>query len=313
MGWLYRGERRVQGRQSTQKADWLAWVMLALPPLFWAGNFIVGRAMRDTVPPMALSFYRWLIALVCLLPFAWPAFKRDARHYWRVRWTLLGVSLTGVAAFNVLVYIGLQSTSAANGMLLNSFIPLLIAALGALLYRERLTLGQWSGMLLSLCGVVIIVSHGSWQALISLSVARGDLIVFIATVCWAFYTLWLRQIPAAIDRRGLMLAQILIGLVALLPLYVWEWLQGNVAAWNMHSLLAVGYVGIFPSVVAFMLYGAGVMRVGAARAGLFIHLIPLFGALLSVVVLREALHLYQLVGMLAILSGVVWVNRKAGH
>lgn len=303
----------MQGRQSTQKADWLAWVMLALPPLFWAGNFIVGRAMRDTVPPMALSFYRWLIALVCLLPFAWPAFKRDARHYWRVRWTLLGVSLTGVAAFNVLVYIGLQSTSAANGMLLNSFIPLLIAALGALLYRERLTLGQWSGMLLSLCGVIIIVSHGSWQALVSLSVARGDLIVFIATVCWAFYTLWLRQIPAAIDRRGLMLAQILIGLVALLPLYVWEWLQGNVAAWNMHSLLAVGYVGIFPSVVAFMLYGAGVMRVGAARAGLFIHLIPLFGALLSVVVLREALHLYQLVGMLAILSGVVWVNRKAGH
>lgn len=303
----------MQGRQSTQKADWLAWVMLALPPLFWAGNFIVGRAMRDTVPPMALSFYRWLIALVCLLPFAWPAFKRDARHYWRVRWILLGVSLTGVAAFNVLVYIGLQSTSAANGMLLNSFIPLLIAALGALLYSERLTLGQWSGMLLSLCGVVIIVSHGSWQALVSLSVARGDLIVFIATVCWAFYTLWLRQIPAAIDRRGLMLAQILIGLVALLPLYVWEWLQGNVAAWNMHSLLAVGYVGIFPSVVAFMLYGAGVMRVGAARAGLFIHLIPLFGALLSVVVLREALHLYQLVGMLAILSGVVWVNRKAGH
>lgn len=303
----------MQGRQSTQKADWLAWVMLALPPLFWAGNFIVGRAMRDTVPPMALSFYRWLIALVCLLPFAWPAFKRDARHYWRVRWTLLGVSLTGVAAFNVLVYIGLQSTSAANGMLLNSFIPLLIAALGALLYHERLTLGQWSGMLLSLCGVIIIVSHGSWQALVSLSVARGDLIVFIATVCWAFYTLWLRQIPAAIDRRGLMLAQILIGLVALLPLYVWEWLQGNVAAWNMHSLLAVGYVGIFPSVVAFMLYGAGVMRVGAARAGLFIHLIPLFGALLSVVVLREALHLYQLVGMLAILSGVVWVNRKAGH
>lgn len=303
----------MQGRQSTQKADWLAWVMLALPPLFWAGNFIVGRAMRDTIPPMALSFYRWLIALVCLLPFAWPAFKRDAGHYWRVRWTLLGVSLTGVAAFNVLVYIGLQSTSAANGMLLNSFIPLLIAALGALLYRERLTLGQWSGMLLSLCGVAIIVSHGSWQALVSLSVARGDLIVFIATVCWAFYTLWLRQIPAAIDRRGLMLAQILIGLVALLPLFVWEWLQGNVAAWNMHSLLAVGYVGIFPSVVAFMLYGAGVMRVGAARAGLFIHLIPLFGALLSVVVLREALHLYQLVGMLAILSGVVWVNRKAGH
>ncbi|SIQ24953.1 Threonine/homoserine efflux transporter RhtA [Aeromonas sp. RU39B] len=303
----------MQGRQSTQKADWLAWVMLALPPLFWAGNFIVGRAMRDTVPPMALSFYRWLIALVCLLPFVWPAFKRDARHYWRVRWTLLGVSLTGVAAFNVLVYIGLQSTSAANGMLLNSFIPLLIAALGALLYRERLTLGQWSGMLLSLCGVIIIVSHGSWQTLVSLSVARGDLIVFIATVCWAFYTLWLRQIPVAIDRRGLMLAQILIGLVALLPLYVWEWLQGNVAAWNMHSLLAVGYVGIFPSVVAFMLYGAGVMRVGAARAGLFIHLIPLFGALLSVVVLREALHLYQLVGMLAILSGVVWVNRKAGH
>jgi drug/metabolite transporter (DMT)-like permease len=289
---------------------WSTLLMLVLPPLFWSGNFIVGRALRDLVPPMALSFDRWLIALLCLLPFTWHIVRRDARRYWQHRWLVLGVSLTGVAAFNVLVYWGLQSTSAANGMMLNSFIPLLIAGLGALFYRQRLSAVQWLGVLVSFTGVMVIVAHGSWTVLRALQFATGDAIVFVATICWAFFTLWLKQIPADIDRRGLLLVQIVITLVVLAPLVAWEHVAGHVTHWNADSLMGVLFVGIFPSVLAFALYSAGVVRVGAARAGLFIHLLPVFGALLSVLVLHEALHLYQGVGMVVIFLGVALANRQ---
>ncbi|KAF7600700.1 MAG: EamA family transporter [Candidatus Dactylopiibacterium carminicum] len=296
-----------------QKADWAGIAMLTLPPLFWAGNFIVGRAMRDTVPPLALSFDRWVIAFCCLSPFAWRAMLRDLPRYREFFWRLLGLAATGVAAFNVLVYFGLQSTSAANGMMLNSFIPLLIAGIGALFYRQRLTPAQIAGFIVSFFGVTLIVSHGDPRTLASQGLSQGDALVFIATVCWAFYTLWLRQIPAEIDRLGLMLAQIVIALVLLAPLLAWEMASGRHVVWGTNSLLAIAYVGVFPSVLAFVLYGAGVMRVGAARAGLFIHLLPVFGTLLSVTLLREPLHGYQLFGMGAILAGVAWANRPAGR
>lgn len=289
--------------------NWATLLTLVLPPLFWAGNFIVGRSVRDTVPPMALVFDRWILALVCLLPFAWRPFRRELPLYWRHRWHLVGVSVTGVAAFNALVYIGLQSTSAANGLLLNSFIPLLIAAIGALLYRQKLLPAQWLGILISFGGVLVIVAHGSWQTLATMQIARGDGFVFVATICWAFYTLWLKEIPAEIDRRGLMLAQILIALPLLLPFLIFEQHSGHHVIWNAQAMLAIGYIGVFPSVLAFMLYGAAVARVGAARAGLFIHLIPVFGALLSVALLGEPIHAWQIAGMLVIFTGVFCANR----
>lgn len=290
--------------------DIVALVMLVLPSLFWAGNFIVGRAMRNTVPPMALAFDRWIIAAICLLPFAWRAARHDLARYWQHRWLVLGASVTGVAAFNVLVYYGLRSTSAANGMLLNSFIPLLIAAIGLVFYRQRLTAMQLLGIVVSFAGVVVIVAHGSWQVLTSLAISGGDGIVFIATICWAFYTIWLKQIPADIDRRGLMLVQIIVALVLLTPFWLWERAAGHFPVWNTDSLMAIGYIGIFPSVLAFLMYGAGVVRVGAARAGLFIHLIPVFGAVLSVVLLRESVHVYQLLGMVTIFLGVICANLR---
>lgn len=290
------------------RLDGLTLLMLLLPPLFWAGNFIVGRAMRDAVPPIALAVDRWLIALLCLLPFAWRALRREWRHYWPHRWPILGVSLTGVAAFNVLVYLGLHSTSAANGMLLNSFIPLLVVGLGALLYHQPLGWRQGLGILISFAGVLTIVGRGQWAVLAGLAVAPGDLLVFLATVCWALYTLWLRLIPPQLDRLALMLVQIVLALLLLLPLLLWERQTGARPHWTPDALLAIGYIGLFPSVLAFLLYSGAVARVGAARASLFIHLIPVFGTLLSVLLLDEALHAYQLAGMTAIFAGVACAN-----
>lgn len=295
----------------SKPSPFLLYLILVLPPLFWAGNFVVGRAIHSEIPPFTLSFGRWVIALLCILPFAYPAMRRDYLLYWQYRWRLLAVSLIGVAAFNTLVYSGLHFTTATNGTLLNSCIPILILLFGSLFYRLRLQLWQVIGLALSLCGVLTIILHGEWARLLRLEFSIGDLIIFLAMVCWAFYTLWLRDIPASINRLGLMGLQIIIALVLLFPLYLWEAMHGLTPQWNRDVWLALAYVGIFPSVIAYTLYTLGVAYAGAARAGLFIHLMPVFGSLLSVMLLGESLHLFHAVGIAAILGGLFLSNHPA--
>lgn len=289
----------------------LLMLVLVLPPLFWAGNFVVGRAVHANIPPLTLSLGRWVIAFVCILPFALPAMRRDWRLYWQYRWRLLAVSTVGVAAFNTLVYSGLHDTTATNGILLNSCIPILILLFGALFYRLPLHLLQLLGLALSLAGVLTIILHGEWSSLATLDFSGGDLVIFTAMICWALYTLWLRELPATINRIGLMCIQIFIAIILLLPLYAWETHTGQVPQWNHDTWLALAYVGIFPSVIAYTLYTIGVARAGAARAGLFIHLMPVFGSMLSVLFLGENLHVFHALGIAAILGGLVLSSKNS--
>jgi drug/metabolite transporter (DMT)-like permease len=289
---------------SSTRFDAAELAILALPPLFWAGNFVVGRAARGDIPPMALSFGRWAIAFLLLLPFAWKPMRRDLARYWEHRWLLLRVSLIGVGAFNTLVYLGLHTTTAANGLLLNSMIPVLIVLFGALFHGHRLRAVQALGLAISCVGVLIIIMHGEWSRLMALQFSGGDVTVFIAMMCWALYTLWIRGFPADLNRFGLMGAQILIALCALFPLCAWEAAGGLRPTWNSSSLLALLYVGVVPSILAYLLYMQGVARAGAARAGLFVHLVPVYGAILSVMFLGESLHLYHAVGIALILTGL---------
>lgn len=285
--------------------------MLVLPPLFWAGNFVVARAVHGAISPMSLSFGRWVIALACLLPFAWKPMRHDLPRYWQYRWRILAIALLGVAAFNTLIYLGLTTTTATNGLLLNAFIPILIVLMAALFYRQSLRMPQLMGMAVSFAGVLIIIAQGQWQRLAGLAFTQGDLIVFLGMVSWALYTLGLRHIPADINRVGLMGVQIIVGLVLLAPGFAWDWMQGARPALTPGSLAALAYVGVFPSVVAYLLYNLGVARVGAARAGLFIHLMPVFGPLLSAFFLGEALHLYHLAGVCAIFAGIALASRRS--
>ncbi|WP_296980900.1 MULTISPECIES: DMT family transporter [unclassified Thalassolituus] len=288
----------------------LTCALLLLPPLFWAGNFIIGRAVRDEIPPVTLSLYRWIIASLVLLPFAWKALQRDRQLYWQHRWLILGISLTGITAFNSLIYLGLQSTQAANGIILNSFIPLLIVLLGGLFFGYSVGRLQIVGMVVSFAGVLAIVMRGDTQILASLNFAHGDLILLVAMVVWALYTIGLKAVPAGINRTGLLQVQMATGLVFLLPFWGWELASGQTPVWNMHSVLSLAYVGIVPSVLAYLLYNACVARLGPARAGLSIHLMPLFGAGLSVVYLGEQIHLYHIIGAILIFGGILLASRQ---
>ncbi|SUA44443.1 transporter [Neisseria zoodegmatis] len=283
---------------------------LLTPPLLWAGNVIVARAVRNDIPPFTLSFGRWVISLLILLPFAWAAMRRDKALYFQHKKMVAATALTGIAAFNTLVYAGLHTTTSTNALLLNSCIPVLIMLIGAVFYGQRLNRFQTAGLLLSLSGVLVVVLQGSMDNLVALRFHPGDLWVFAAAVCWAFYTLWMKRIPAEINRTGLTAVQIMLGLLVLLPLWWWEQAGGAAVNWNLRSLAGFAYVGIFPSVVAYLCYTAAIARLGAVGAGLSIYLMPVFGTLLAVTLLGETLQMYHVAGIAAIFGGIMLSNRK---
>lgn len=288
----------------------LAYLLLTLTALFWSGNFVLARAMHASVAPMTLSFARWSIALLLLLPFgAAPAWRQRALWlpYWR---RLLALALLGVTGFNSLAYWGLQYTAATNAVLLNSFIPILIVLFGALFFGVTIARRQALAVAISFAGVLLVVAHGDWQRLAALDINRGDAVVFLAMVAWALYTLLLRGMPPALHRIGLLTLQVAIGLIGIVPLFAWELASGRHTPLNAATLATFAYVGTLPSVAAYYFYNLGVARVGAARAGMFIHLMPGFGALLSMLFLGEALQLYHLAGITLILAGVTLATRS---
>ena len=285
------------------------YLLLTLTTLFWSGNFVLARAVHAEIPPLALSFWRWLLALLILLPFAGAQLWRQwpiARAAWR---PLLLLATFGVAAFNSFVYLGLQHTTATNAVLLQSAIPVLIIALSWLFLGQRLAATQFLGLLASLLGVGVIVFHGDLQRLQLLGFNRGDLLVMAAVISWAAYSVLLRYRPAELSALAFLLAIVAFGVLIISPFYLWELAAGKGFAPTLPNLLSVGYVGIFPSVLAYIFWNHGVARVGASRAGLFIHLMPVFGILLSVVFLGERIRFFHFVGIILIFLGIFWVQR----
>lgn len=285
-------------------------LFFVIPPLFWAGNYIVGRAVRNDVPPVTLTFVRWLIALTIILPFAAPHIRRDYRKYLQHPLRIIAVSLSGIAAFSLLVYYGLHHTSGTNALLLNSCVPVLIMLFSCLFFKTRLNHLQIISVFISCCGVLTIILKGDIRALFHLAFSSGDMLLLAAMACFAFYTLWLKKLPADINKMGLLGIQVTITLIAVAPLYFRELHSGAQVYWNQVTIPGVIFLGVFPSFISYLLYGCCVEAVGTERAGLSIHLIPVFGVLLSVVFLGEHIQLFHVIGISIILSGVGLANVK---
>ncbi|EJL72296.1 DMT(drug/metabolite transporter) superfamily permease [Variovorax sp. CF313] len=254
---------------------------------------------------MSLSVGRWAVALVCLLPFAYGSIRRDWRAYWKHRGAVVGSSVVGIAAYNSVLYFGLRTTTASNALLLNSLAPLLIVVLGALLYRQRLQWHQGLGLFLSSVGVVNLVLQGRWSQWHAISFVPGDAIILGAAILWAVYTIWLRQLPSHLDRAGLMTIQIATALVVMLPFLLAEHRLDPGPDWELSAYAAVAYVGVFSSALAYFFYMRAVEHFGPARAGLCIHLAPMFGVVLSALFLHEKLQPYHAAGMSAIGAGLI--------
>jgi drug/metabolite transporter (DMT)-like permease len=280
------------------------YLILSLTSLFWASNMVVGRAVSADIPPFTLAFGRWAIAALLILPFALPHARQQSpmlRRSWR---SLLILGLLGIGGYNTLAYLGLRDTTATNAALLNSFVPIATLTLSWAILRKPLRRNEWLGTLISFCGVVTIVGRGSIEALAGLSLNVGDLWILLAVLDWAVYTIALTWRPAGIHPMLLLGVMILIGLAALAPAVAWELAHGQRANFRAESVAAIAYVGVFPGFLSYVFYNRGVAEIGANKASLFIHLMPVFGTLLAAVFLAETPRWYHYLGIGLIFAGI---------
>ena len=280
------------------------YLLLTLTVLFWAGNFIVGRAVRGALPPAGLAFWRWAIALLILAPFAARPVRAEFSEILRHWKLLLLFGLIGVAAFSTLIYVGLTETTATNALLLNSAAPVMIVLIGWWFLGETITVVQAAGVTVSLAGVGTIIFKGEWTGLLAMRFTVGDLWVLAAVSLWAVYTVLLRYRPATISPIVFLATTIAVGVALNFLIHVVELLAGARMNFTSANVAGLIYIGVFPSLASHMFWNRAVAEVGANRAGLFIHLMPLFGAGMAAAFLGETLHPYHAAGMLLILSGI---------
>ena len=286
-----------------QRSHVRAFAMLGLVMLLWAGNSIVGRAVRFDIPPFTLAFIRWAGALLVVAPFAIRPLVRERAEILRGwKWILI-LGLTGVGAFNALLYNGLRYTTATNALLLQAAVPTAVLILDRVFFATRAKGWQIAGVTLSTIGVMAIVFKGDPGAALRLHFGAGDAWVLASVAVWAFYTTFLRMRPA-ISPVSFIAATFAIGVLAMAPFAAAEWHAGERIVWNARSVGALAYVALLPSLAAYFIYNWAAGRIGPARAGQAITMMPIFGALLSAALLGEALHSYHLAGMALILVGI---------
>ncbi|MEP6657953.1 MAG: DMT family transporter [Betaproteobacteria bacterium] len=285
------------------------YLLLTLTPFFWACNWIVGRGVSSDIPPFAMTFFRWFFAVLILAPFAWPHLRQEwplVRANWK---TMFFLGAIGVGTHNALAYIGLNFTTATSGVILNSFIPVMIIALSWVFFGERLSGVQLTGVLVSLAGVLTILSQGSAAVLASLQLNIGDIFVILSMVMWSVYTICLKWRPAGLHMLTFLFVLACVGDLCVLPLFLGEMAFGRHMSVTYTNIATLFMVGLFSSVLAYIFWNRGVELVGPSVAGLFVHLMPVFGVVLAWIFLDERLAPFHLAGIALILTGIGITSR----
>src|SRR4051812_30333099 len=290
-----------------------AFSLLAFTNLLWAGNWVLGRALRDSFDPVSLNFWRWTIALVVLVPFGLKAVAGKGAVI-RENWKILALlALLSVPLFQTMVYQGLRTTTTINAVLMNSSAPAFTIACSWLLDRERATPRQVAGMLISLAGIVIIMTAGEPARLLFLELHGGDAWIIAAIPLWALYSVLLKRRPAELGGVAFLFVISLMGASMLAPFFVAQTAIAPPRPLSVEAGLAVVYVGIAASVIAFICWNRGVAIVGANAAGFTLHLLPAFGTVLAIVLLGETFRLFHAVGIATILAGVLLATYGTGR
>jgi drug/metabolite transporter (DMT)-like permease len=282
---------------------------LVLAALFWGGHWVVARAVYTESTPFALSFWRWLTAAMVLAPFAWRPFAANAsivRANWK--WIAL-MSLCGTGLYNGIGYVGIQYTSATNALLIQSVTPALIPVFAFFLVRERIGPAAIVGVAISFSGVIAIACKLDLDALLGLELNRGDLWLLLNVALWALYTVCLRWRPAGLDTFTFLFSIMLAGVIQLIPFYLFELAHGGGVRASPHAVLGILYLGIFPATLNYLLWNRAVAEIGAARAGPYLYLVPVFGTAMAYLLLGERLQVYHLVGVALIFAGI-WLASK---
>lgn len=296
---------RIGGRLYQQP-----YLLLSITFLTWAINIVVGRFIAGHVPQMALSFYRWSFAFLILLPFAWSHLKRDWPAIRKHLPLMTVFAVTSTTGYSVPAYWGLQYTQAMNGLLIQTTAPLVVALMAFLMFGDRLTLRQALGIFVSFAGVVVILTRGDPLVLRDISFNKGDIWFFGSLLVIAFYSALLKKRPA-MHPLSFLAFTLGWGTLFVVPLYVWEILDGQRVALDATTVLTFIYIAIFPSIVAYICFNRGVQLVRPNRAAAFYPSIVAFGALFAIGFLGERPQIFHGVGCLLILCGVIVATRNS--
>jgi len=294
-----------------KQAGITVYLIAVLPPLFWAGNFLLARMFRNEIPPLQMSFWRWAIAMVILLAFFGPGLRAHL-HVMRAEWARLCLlALLGITAFNAFVYSALHYTTVINGSLVNTMLPVITFILALIILGDRISLRQGVGVLLAFLGALVVITQGSWQQLASLSLNKGDLLVLCGTTCWALYTVLLRWRPSKLPPMVFLTVVVILGVLFHIPFVAWEIAEVGTFSPTWGRLGALLYFAVFASILAYICWNKAVATIGPGKTGTFMYLLPFFSAVLAIVFLGERLELFHVVGIALILAGVVLVTRPA--
>jgi drug/metabolite transporter (DMT)-like permease len=289
-------------------------LLLTVPPLMWAGNAVVGRLAAGLIPPMTLNFLRWVIAFLILLPVAWQIL-RPASSLWPAWRRYLMLGFLGVGCYNALMYLALHTSTPLNVTLVGASVPVWMLLIGTMFFKQRITRMQTLGSLLSIAGVVVVLTRGDLARLAQIQFVPGDFYMVLASIAWAFYSWMLSQPkdPADIrsDWAAFLMAQMVFGLgwAGLFTGGEWALTNANISwGWPLAAVLL--YVAIGPALLAYRCWGMGVQRVGPATASFFANLTPLIAAVLSAAFLGELPHLYHALAFALIVGGILVSSRR---
>ena len=293
------------------RSFWLPYLLLTLAVLGWTGNWVIGRALRFDAPPVAITFWRWAIALMLLAPFTYAYLWENRRLILRSWKILCLLGLFSTVLQHIPVYTGLRQTTATNAALLNATSPIFIVLLSVAFTGVRLRAQAIIGILISLGGVLTVICRGDAQVLRLFTLNAGELWVLLGTLSWGCYTVCLRWRPAALDQRALLALLSAFGVIAAAPLYALEIASGQVLAVNASSILGIAYIGVIATVVGYLFWNHAVQQVGPSRAGPFMYLMLVFTPILSIIFLGEQLHVYHLIGAILIVAGIYLTARRS--
>ena len=288
-----------------------AYLMLTLCAFFWSGNFIVGKfATLYDVPPLTLNFFRWLIVWAILIPFTAKDILINIKIIKEKFYSILLMSITSISIFNSVVYYSLNFTQVLNGALMISTIPVLIMFISFIFSVEKINLNQVLGLILSITGVVIIITQLEFSRLIHLDLNKGDLWILVAMLSWAIYSTMLKTHKTGLNYLTFISVIVTVGLIFLFPQFLFEFYNQELIKFNFAFFLIISYVVLFAGLGAYIFWNKAVLIVGPSRAGIFLHLMPVFSSFMAIFLLNEKFMNFHIFGAIAIVLGIYLSSKK---
>ena len=289
----------------------VASIFLFFATLFWAGNFIVGKAASiNEVPPISLNFYRWSIAFFILLPFTYKELYQKKNYILNNLGIFSILGITAVSIFNSALFYSLQFTQVITGVLMISTVPVMIIFLSAILKIEKTNFFQLFGVALSLTGVLFIITKFNFNILLNLDFNKGDLSALFAMFSWSLYSALLKKKKYELSQISLLQVVIIFGVIYLFPIYLINIKMGSVINLNIPFFLILFYVVLLPGITSFFFWIKGVALIGANKAGIYLHLMPILATILAMLIYKEQIMFYHYIGAIFIISGIIFSNKK---